>query len=439
MGRNVWGDGIVENVKWMIKRWGVLFIMLLAVIIASAIILKQSRQKETDVLMEDREHSIGASVNSHEVKSIEDAAGKSADDYSLDSSDVFQKSEKCLITEDEKRQLQEQVLAAAEQVKEVYRDIEVIGSSSFASNIVDFTGEQCKEVVALFGQAGFVSITEDCNMVNPEKIQSFYSDYLEKRDSMFTIYEVNPDGLIGAFTFIYRDDKLQTYYVGIGWQQGGTPEIRSTLVNNIAEMKLTEKGYFIYSYEILIPHSSLRQYWRIMPISDQCRELTEKYISRLSYVNYNMLVTNWDSSNVGDILMPCMFEDIYRIYTGEILKAENQVIPAELYEQIMTTYFPVSVEKVRELCGYDEDSGTYPYKMIYSRPYPPFGEVVDYAENNDGTITLYIDGVWPDYNSDYAFTNIVVVQPFEDGTFRYLSNAIEKRELEIPIITGTEG
>lgn len=413
--------------------------MLLAVIIASAIILKQSRQKETDVLMEDREHSIGASVNSHEVKSIEDAAGKSADDYSLDSSDVFQKSEKCLITEDEKRQLQEQVLAAAEQVKEVYRDIEVIGSSSFASNIVDFTGEQCKEVVALFGQAGFVSITEDCNMVNPEKIQSFYSDYLEKRDSMFTIYEVNPDGLIGAFTFIYRDDKLQTYYVGIGWQQGGTPEIRSTLVNNIAEMKLTEKGYFIYSYEILIPHSSLRQYWRIMPISDQCRELTEKYISRLSYVNYNMLVTNWDSSNVGDILMPCMFEDIYRIYTGEILKAENQVIPAELYEQIMTTYFPVSVEKVRELCGYDEDSGTYPYKMIYSRPYPPFGEVVDYAENDDGTITLYIDGVWPDYNSDYAFTNIVVVQPFEDGTFRYLSNAIEKRELEIPIITGTEG
>lgn len=204
MGRNVWGDGIVENVKWMIKRWGILFIMLLAVIIASAIILKQSRQKETDVLMEDREHSIGASVNSHEVKSIEDAAGKSADDYSLDSSDVFQKSEKCLITEDEKRQLQEQVLAAAEQVKEVYRDIEVIGSSSFASNIVDFTGEQCKEVVALFGQAGFVSITEDCNMVNPEKIQSFYSDYLEKRDSMFTIYEVNPDGLIGAFTIPVR-------------------------------------------------------------------------------------------------------------------------------------------------------------------------------------------------------------------------------------------
>ena len=52
VGRDVWGARIVENVKWMIRRWGVLFIMLLAVIIASAIILKQSRQKEADVLME---------------------------------------------------------------------------------------------------------------------------------------------------------------------------------------------------------------------------------------------------------------------------------------------------------------------------------------------------------------------------------------------------
>lgn len=55
-------------------------------------------------------------------------------------------------------------------------------------------------------------------------------------------------------------------------------------------------------------------------LPEKCRELTEKYIAGLSYVNYNMLVVNWDSSNVEDILMPCMFEDIYRIYTGEKFK-----------------------------------------------------------------------------------------------------------------------
>ena len=149
-------------------------------------------------------------------------------------------------------------------------------------------------------------------------------------------------------------------------------------------------------------------------------------------MNYNMLVTNWDSSNVEDILMPCMFEDIYHIYSGEKLKAENWEIPAEQYERIMTTYFPVSVEQLREHCGYNASNNTYPYKMIYAKPYPPFGEVIDYTENADGTISLRVDGVWPDYNSDCAFTNTIVVQPFDDGTFRYLSNTIEQKELELP-------
>ena len=43
-----------------------------------------------------------------------------------------------------------------------------------------------------------------------------------------------------------------------------------------------------------------------------------------------------------------------------------------------------------------------------------------------------MDGVWADYNSDLAFRNTVVVQPFADGTFRYLSNSIEEIELELP-------
>ena len=182
----------------------------------------------------------------------------------------------------------------------------------------------------------------------------------------------------------------------------------------------------------MIAHSSLRQYWRIKPLSDKCRELTAKYVYGLSYVNYNVLVTNWDSNNVEDILMPCMFEDIYRIYTGEILRTENWRIPADTYEKIMTTYFPVTIEQLRERCGYDEDSNSYEHEMIFASPYPPFGEVVDYTENPDGTITLVVDGVWVDYNSDLAFTNIILVQPFDDGTFRYLSNTIEQKELEVP-------
>ena len=124
---------------------------------------------------------------------------------------------------------------------------------------------------------------------------------------------------------------------------------------------------------------------------------------------------------------------------GVIREGRSWKIPAEEYERIMTTYFPVSIEQLREYCGYDEGSNSYEYEMIYASPYPPFGEVVDYTKNADGTITLIVDGVWPDYNSDLAFRNTVVVQPFEDGTFRYLSNSIEQIELELPPIARTKG
>lgn len=348
---------------------------------------------------------------------------------------VLPQAETCLLSEAEREETEDTALTAANRAKEVYRDIELTDDLFYGSTIKEFTSKQCREVVSLLGDAGYVSVTDDTNMENYEKVEDFYNAYSEKRNAAVTLYNVERDGLIGANTFIYRDGRLQTYYVEIAWQEGGVPVIKNTSVSNIAEMKLTEKGYLIYAYENVIPHASLRQYWRVKPLSEKCRELTKKYIYGLSYVNYNALVINWDDSNVEDILMPCMFEDIYRIAAGESIKPQNGKIPAETYEKVMTTYFPVSVEQLRKLCGYDEKSDSYAYDMIFQRQYPPFGEVVDYAENADGTITLIVDAVWADYNSDLAFTNRIVVQPFADGTFRYLSNSIKEKELPVPKVT----
>ena len=349
-------------------------------------------------------------------------------------SSFLPQSDHSLISEEEKKEMEKMALTAADQVKEVYSDVEIINGESYGSNIKTFTKEQRREVVKLLGQAGFISITEDTNMENYEKIEEFYAAYTEKKNARVTVFHVNIDGLIGAVNFIYQDGELQTYYVGIEWKEGGIPQIKDTLVRDIAEIKLTQKGYFIYSYQETILHADVCQYWRIKPLSEKCRALTQKYIAGLSYVNYNVLVTNWDSSNVERILMPCMFEDIYRIATGENIPTKYDRIPADVYEQIMTTYFPVSAEQLRKSCGYDENSSSYAYEMIFANPSPPFGEVIDYKENADGTITLFVDAVWTDYFSDFAFTNEVVVLPFADGTFRYLSNKIEQKEMELPAV-----
>lgn len=333
----------------------------------------------------------------------------------------------------DKEHLKQEAITAARQAEEVYRDAAVEEDLIYGHIVKDFTREQRNKVVSLLGEAGYVSVTEDANMCNPELIQDFYTAYQNKQDAMVTVFDVRTNGTIGVCTFLYRMGKLQTCYIQIAWQEGGVPEITSADVRDLKQITLTDKGYFIYAYEDVPYHASLRQYWRVLPLSDACRELTERYVYGISYVNYNAFVTNWDSSNVEDILMPCMFEDIYRIDTGEGIQPKNGEIPAETYERIMTTYFPVNVEQVREKCGYQEATDSYPYEMIFPRQYPPFGEVVDYVENPDGTITLKVDGVWPDYDSDCAFTGRITVEPHDDGTFRYLSNTIEKGELDIPI------
>ena len=424
----------MEDVKWLLKRCGFLILILLIVVIAGMICWGRLHTEEKKVAEEVWEPPV-------EIEDSETVTEEENDtETSIDSAYWFiPQSSDCLISEEEKEQLQNMVLSAAESVKEIYKDVIITDVANYSSGVSEFTSEQRKEVAEQLGKAGLVSTEEDTNMQNHEKIETFYADYLNGQDSMVTVFEVHRDGLIGAVTFIYRKEQLQTYYIGVRWKEGGVPEVQGTSVSNVAEIKLTEKGYFIYAYEYVIAHASLRQYWRIEPLPEDCRELTEKYISGLSYVNYNVLVTNWDSSNVEDILMPCMYEDIYRIYTGENLKTEGWKIPAEEYEKIMTTYFPVSVEQLRKNCKYDERSNGYEYEMIYASPYPPFGEVVDYTKNADGKITLIVDGVWPDYNSDLAFRNTVVVQPFEDGTFRYLSNSIEQIELELPPIARTKG
>ena len=370
-------------------------------------------------------------MTENEPEPSEELSNEPSEESSEEPENPFTPHSTDLLSEEEKEQLKNTALAAAESVKELYKDSIVADIAHHSSGVSEFTSEQRKAVVEQLGNDGLVSVAEDTNMQNPEKVEAFYKDYLNGQDSMVTVFDVQRDGLIGAVTFVFRKGQLQACYTGVQWNEDGTPEIQSISTNDVAEIKLTEKGYFIYAYETVIAHGCIRQYWRISPLSEKCRELTKKYISGLSYLDLEVLVTDWDSSNAGDILTPSLYDAIYRIHAGKTLPSDTKRIPAEEYENIMTTYFPVTAGQLRERCGYDEGSGSYEYEKMHVTQYPPFGEVVDCTENADGTITLIVDGVWPDRNTDLAFRNTVVVQPFEDGTFRYLSNCVQEISPEI--------
>lgn len=254
----------------------------------------------------------------------------------------------------------------------------------------------------------------------------FYEAYKAGSDGQVTLYRAYDNGIFGVITFTCREGRLQTYYVGIHRNREGAAEIYQTGDGNIIDLKLTEKGYFIYMKESTAMHGSLREYFRLKPLTEECKELTEKYVKGLSYVNYELLLNEWDGERTASYLNTTVFLDIYRMQTGQTPELSEGRVPAELFETVMTKTFPVTVEQLRNACGYAEESRSYPLERVCARQFAPFGEVVDYQTNNDGTITLFVEAVWVDYNTDCAYRNEIVIEPYGDGTCRYLSNKVEK-------------
>lgn len=264
------------------------------------------------------------------------------------------------------------------------------------------------------------------NEARYEEAIQFYTAYKENGDGQVTLYRTYSNGIFGSITFTCREGRLQTYYVGIHWNRDGAAEVYQTGDGNIVDLKLTQKGYFIYMNESTAMHGSLREYFRLKPLPDDCKELTERYISGLSYVDYELLLNDWNGEGMTAYLNTSVFLDIYRMQTGETPELKEGKISAELFESVMTKAFPVTVELLREHCGYEAESQSYPLERGCSRQFAPFGEVVAYRENDDGTLTLFVEAVWADYNTDCAYKNEIVIEPYGEGTCRYLSNKVEK-------------
>lgn len=329
-----------------------------------------------------------------------------------------------LLSDDEMENVKVNIIGIlqSDAIRKLYEDEDISDNSDLIYGAVD-----------ILGSSGLICFADDTNMYNYQLFQSFYRNYTDggERDYI-CVYRVNRDASVTEMTFAYDDSRIQMIFNTAKYENRDWKFI-ATGIRDLKDMKLTEKGYFIYTYSNIIAHGGLKEYFRVSPLTDECRKLTRKYVYGLSYVNYNMLVIDWDESNASDILVPCMFDDIYRLYTGENLKPDGGWIDADKYESVMLSMFPVTVTELRDNCDYNSEKNSYRYQVILGKQYPPFGEVVDYIYNDDGTVSLIVDAVWADKGSDIAFRNTLTIKPEEDGTFKYMSNHIEKMECDIPV------
>ena len=229
----------MEDIKWFIKKFGIIFVILLVMIVSVGIFFEKNVRKSS------AEETWEKPVQISDIEFWQEES-----DYERENEDnspywIIPQS-KSLLSEEESKNIQNEALTAAELVKLVYKDIVIIDDvPAYASGIDGFTNEQGEQVIKILGKSGYVCVKENVEMQNYDKLQNFYKSYLIGQDTLITVFVVQADGLLGAQTFVYRNEKLQSYYVGIRWREGGEPEILGTSVSDLSEIKFTEKGYLI--------------------------------------------------------------------------------------------------------------------------------------------------------------------------------------------------
>jgi hypothetical protein len=177
--------------------------------------------------------------------------------------------------------------------------------------------------------------------------------------------------------------------------------------------------------------------FRVQPLDEKCRELNRQYILPVSYERNNLFLVDWNEADFGDL-------DFYDLYDIFYPKINNQHIPygmddnlgvgavyripKEEFESVIKTYFNIESDALKSKTVFHSEDETYEYKPrgFFEAEYPeyPFPEVVSYTENEDGTITLTVQAVFPYKSLSKVYAHEVVIRPLDNGGVQYVSNRI---------------
>ena len=124
------------------------------------------------------------------------------------------------------------------------------------------------------------------------------------------------------------------------------------------------------------------------------------------------------------------------------------LISKEKFESVIMSRFQINSEVLQSKTVYHPEEEVYEYKPrgVEEAEYPeyPYPEVVGYVKNNDGTVTLKVQAIFPYKGLSKLYTHEVTVRDTENGSFQYVANSvpdpIDDSELSwhVPRLTRTE-
>lgn len=297
-----------------------------------------------------------------------------------------------------------------------------------------------EQIIGRFAEAGLTAV--DCdnqiNMVNWEQAESFCNKASAGEQGETSIYVINDDGSYTQHDLSFCDGQLHVVQQTV--TGGEAPVITYQNEYDAAAWSWTEKGYLFFEAE----HPTgdfgpwLETAIRIKPMDDDLRQAAQQYLYVLGYEDNNLFLEEWNETDFAGVDL----YDIYEVLTGNI-SAENQSVAAAEFEEVIQRYLDISVSEIRSRTQYDAATNTYSFssrtaEVKGSTPDMPYPEVAEITENEDGTVTLLVEAVWPKYKNDRAYVHEVVIRPVEGGSFKYVSNTPVELTLETSWYVGRD-
>ena len=306
--------------------------------------------------------------------------------------------------------------------------------------------ETIRSIVNRLGENGYSAVDSrnQINMTEPEKVVEFCEKVDAQEEAEITILEVSYLGGFVKYDLHTKDgnvDVVRSYYK---YENGDIQ--REVTGNYQAEYwNYTEEGYLMFSgvwfseelYVLTLSGAEEHTALRVQPLDETYRELSRKYLRPIGFEQNNMFIVDWSEDDFGALNFYDMYDILYPKVNGQYVPyiADDNLavsavywIPKEEFESVIMKYFNIDSETLQSKTVYYSEDSTYEYKPrgFEEVEYPeyPYSEVVDFTENNDGTITLTANVVFPYAGDSKVYAHEVVVRPLENGRVQYVSNRI---------------
>ena len=329
----------------------------------------------------------------------------------------------------EKEQVSEKLLAVTEKCRPIFEQADKGG----ASNVV--LEEAAVHEMAKAAAADGIPVTcgeHDLNMHNYEMVDSELQKARKSEDAETEFYVIDANGMFRYYCFQFEEGKMSLTFAGAVIEEG--PVIQQMEKIQPYQWEYTEKGWLIWEKALSRNQEmDMHVFCRILPLDEKCREITEKYIAPVGYTDSNLFLVDWDENSRQQIVFNDLFDSLYRMETGSSPDPNTYAegVPKEKFEETILQHFDMKAEELEQYGAYDPEKGVYPWYAVGPRNQiqrtSPMPEVVKCVENEDGTLSIYVEAVFIQIGKDCAFRHVVTARE-EDGKWIYLGNQIDWEE-----------